>query len=369
MSTHYIDSFADELGPQKIVHIYEPVTNLRAIVVIDNTSLGPTMGGVRMAPDVSTLEVFRLARAMTLKNAVNNLPYGGGKAAILADPNSEDKELLVRAFARSIECLTDYIPGPDMGTDEHCMALIHDEINRAVGLPKNRGGLPLNELGMTGYGLAIAADVACEKIALDLKKAKVIIQGFGHVGKAVALFLIQRGSKIIGVSDINGALVNHGGIDIPALIDKMESGCTVSQSGLGIAILKENLLELSSDIFIPAARPDTVTELNQHMIKTRLVLEGANIPITHDAANVMHKRGVVIIPDIIANAGGVICAACEFQGFSEIDAYERVKFTITRNTGELLMRVADEGMPPHEMATFMAKDRIATAIASRPHHS
>jgi glutamate dehydrogenase (NAD(P)+)/glutamate dehydrogenase (NADP+) len=367
MSAHYMDSFADELGPQKIIHIYEPITNLRAIVVIDNTLLGPSMGGVRMAPDVSTLEVFRLARAMTLKNALNNLPNGGGKSAILADPDSEDKELLVRAFARSIKELTDYIPGPDMGTDEHCMAMIHDEINRAVGLPKSRGGLPLNELGMTGFGIAVAADEACKKIALDLKNARVIIQGFGHVGKAAALFLIQRGAKIIGVSDINGALVNHGGIDIPELIDKMESGSTVSQSGLGVSMLKERLMELNSDIFIPSARPDVVTELNQHLIKTRLILEGANIPITHEAARILHNRGIIIIPDIIANAGGVICAASEFQGLTEPEAYDRVKITITRNTEELLTRVADDGLPPHEMATYMAKDRIAMAIASRGH--
>ena len=146
MSAHYVDSFADDLGPEKIVHIYEPKSGLKAIVVIDNLSLGPAVGGCRMAPDVDTREVFRLARAMTLKNALSDLPNGGAKSAILSDPSVPNKETLVREFAQAIKHLPDYIPGPDMGTDETCMAYIHDEIGRAVGLPQVLGGLPLDEL-------------------------------------------------------------------------------------------------------------------------------------------------------------------------------------------------------------------------------
>ena len=157
---NYIDNFADELGPEKVIHIYEPKSQLRAIVVVDNLSLGPAVGGLRMAKDVSTQEVFRLARAMTLKNALAQLPHGGAKSAILEDPRSENKESLIREFAQAIKNITGYIPGPDMGTDEECMAFIHDEIGRAVGLPEVLGGIPLDALGMTGYGLSVAAKVA-----------------------------------------------------------------------------------------------------------------------------------------------------------------------------------------------------------------
>ncbi|MDH3256642.1 MAG: Glu/Leu/Phe/Val dehydrogenase, partial [Nitrospinota bacterium] len=162
MFTQYIDNFVDELGPEQIIHIYDPKTQLRAIVAIDNLSLGPAIGGTRMAPDVSTREVFRLARAMTLKNAVNGLKHGGAKSGIVADPQSPNKETLVRAFARAIRDIKSYIPGPDMGTDEQSMAWVHEEIGRAVGLPRMLGGLPLDELGMTGFGVAVAADVASD---------------------------------------------------------------------------------------------------------------------------------------------------------------------------------------------------------------
>ena len=144
--------FADEWGPAKIIHLYEPRLPLKAIVVIDNVALGPAVGGVRMAPDVTTEEVFRLARTMTWKNAAAGLPHGGAKAGIVADPAMplEQKERLIRAFAQAIADLTEYIPGPDMGTDETCMAFIYDETRRSTGRPKVTGGIPLDELGATG---------------------------------------------------------------------------------------------------------------------------------------------------------------------------------------------------------------------------
>ncbi|MFQ5672873.1 MAG: Glu/Leu/Phe/Val dehydrogenase [Nitrospinales bacterium] len=367
MSKHYVDNFADDLGPEKIIHIYEPKSAVKAIVVIDNLSLGTAIGGCRMAPDVTTREVFRLARAMTLKNAINGLPHGGAKSAILGDPNSPDKEMLIRAFAQSIKELTDYIPGPDMGTDEKCMAYIYDEIGRAIGLPKIFGGIPLDELGMTGFGLSVAADVACEAISLPLKNARVIIQGFGNVGKAAAKFLLEKGSIIIGVSMYNGAFYNPDGLDIPALVEFLQTKHNAAEYSGGKAIPRDRLLELESDIFIPAARPDVFTEENQGLLKTRLVLEGANIPITHEAAGKMYDRGIMIIPDVIANGGGVICAAAEYQGLSEAGAFEKVETTIMANTQELLNRIKEEKIYPHEVALRMGRERIYQAMQFRAH--
>lgn len=365
MSTHYMDNFADDFGPEKIVHINEPKLKLQSIVVIDNVTLGPAIGGCRMASDVTTREVFRLARAMTLKNALSNLPHGGAKSAILADPKTPNKETLVRHFARSIKQLTDYTPGPDMGTDENCMAYVYDEIGRAVGLPKSLGGIPLDELGMTGYGLAIAADSASEIVGLPLGNARVVVQGFGNVGKAAATFLEERGVKIIATCDSKGAIFNPNGIDIPALIECVKGGATVQSSQLGENISNEKMLGIESDIFIPAARPDVFTESNQHLLKTRLVLEGANIPITHEAARQLHERGVIIVPDVIANAGGVICAATEYQKMSEAQAFERIRETIGPNTEEVLMRIKEEKLAPHEMALKMAKERLTKAMTLR----
>ncbi|MFQ6031049.1 MAG: Glu/Leu/Phe/Val dehydrogenase dimerization domain-containing protein, partial [Dehalococcoidia bacterium] len=191
-----IECLGDELGPRKVLLVGEPQVGLEGLVVVDNLACGPSIGGVRMAPDVTIAEVARLARAMTLKNAMAGLSHGGGKAGILADPQMDSgrKEALLRAFARAIADLTEYIPGPDMGTDETCMAWIFDEIGRAAGLPRVLGGIPLDTVGATGFGLAICAEVAQEFTGIRLTESRVAVQGFGAVGQHVCRFLLERGA-------------------------------------------------------------------------------------------------------------------------------------------------------------------------------
>src|SRR6266545_4066474 len=200
--------FADALGPSKIIHLYDPAVGLKAVVAVDNVACGPSIGGIRMAPDVSTEEAFRLARAMTLKNAAAGLPHGGGKSVIFGDPKIPvvEKEKLVRAFAGAIRDITEYIPGPDMGTDERCMAWIKDEIGRAVGLPLEIGGIPLDEIGATGFGLSTCVNVASKFCDLDLRGARLVVQGFGSVGKHAARFLAAAGTVLVGAADSRGTL-------------------------------------------------------------------------------------------------------------------------------------------------------------------
>jgi glutamate dehydrogenase (NAD(P)+) len=211
--------FADELGPFKLIHIYRPSLGLKAVVAIDNIACGPAIGGVRMAPDVSAEEAF-LARAMTFKNAAAGLPHGGGKSVIFADPKMPlcDKERLIRAFATAIADLAEYIPGPDMGTDELAMGWIKDETGRAVGLPREIGGIPLDEIGATGFGLVSAIDVAAQHLGMLLERARVVIQGFGSVGKHAARFLAKKGAVLVAASDTRGTVVDEDGLDLPPLI-------------------------------------------------------------------------------------------------------------------------------------------------------
>ena len=185
-----LKAFSDTLGPSKVLFIREPHIGLEAIIIVDNTAAGPSIGGVRMSPNVSPEEVFRLARAMTLKNAAAGLPHGGGKSGIKADPfmGYEEKEKLMRSFARLIADFEDYIPGPDMGTNEQCMAWVKDEMGRAVGLPEVLGGIPLDEIGATAFGLSIAAEVAAPAVGLRLEGSNLAVQGFGAVGKHTAKF-------------------------------------------------------------------------------------------------------------------------------------------------------------------------------------
>jgi glutamate dehydrogenase (NAD(P)+)/glutamate dehydrogenase (NADP+) len=365
VSQTIFEEYADDLGPEKIIHIYEPVAQLRAIVVIDNIAAGPAIGGVRMAPDLTTTEIKRLARAMTLKNAAAGLPHGGGKAGILADPKTGDKECLIRMFARAIESLHDYIPAPDMCTDESCMAYIFDEIQRSVGLPRELGGIPLDEIGATGFGVAECAEIAKEYIDLDLNGARLVIEGFGNVGKNAARFLGEKGVRLVAASDTSGTVYNRDGIDVPALVRVKEEKGSVIYCEDAERLKTGDLLKISSDIFVPAARPDIVDERNVGTLDTKLIIQGANIPITIGAEKVLHKRGVLSIPDFIANAGGVITCAVEYRHGSEKEAFSEIKDKIRRNTKEILNKTYEEGIYPREAADMIAKERVLSAMRYR----
>jgi glutamate dehydrogenase/leucine dehydrogenase len=360
-----MESWCDDLGPGRILHLYDPHTSLRAIVVVDNVARGPAIGGIRMATDVTTHEVFRLARAMTLKNAAAGLPHGGGKSGIVADPRCEDKERLVRAFARAIGGTVDYIPGPDMGTDERCMAWIHDEIGRSVGLPRVIGGIPLDEIGATGFGLARCAEVAAPMCELELEGATMAIEGFGNVGRHAARYLAEQGAVLVAASDSRGAVHDPDGIDVELLAAvKRESG-TVGAYDSGRRIDHAELFTLAADILVPAARPDCIHGDNAEDIRAKLILQGANIPATPDAERALHERGVLCVPDFIANAGGVICASVEYHGGTENDALQQIAEKITRNTREVLERSRRRAIEPRQAALDLARDRVVEAMSYR----
>lgn len=357
----------DNLGPRKIIFLQEPKAGLEAIVVVDNIACGPAIGGVRMAPDITTDEVYRLARAMTLKNAAAGLPHGGAKSGIIADPacSRDQKEKLIRTFARMIRELTEYIPGPDMGTNEECMGWVKDEIGRSAGLPRALGGIPLDEIGATGYGVAVAAEAAASDAGISLKGSQLAVQGFGAVGKHASEFLAKRGAILVAVSDSKGAVQNQKGLDIDALINHKKEGSPVHTFPGGQAMDRDELVGVKCDIWIPAARPDVLTENNVEQLRARLVIHGANIPATEAAEQLMHKRGILNIPDFIANAGGVICAAVEFGGGSETQVMDTIGEKIRTNTLETLEISKKENLMPREAAVRMALNRIKKAMADQ----
>ena len=285
--------FADGLGPTKIVHVYEPSIQLRAILVVDNVARGPAIGGVRMAEDVSVEECFRLARAMTLKNAAAGLPHGGGKAVLFGDPRMDKapKEALIRGLAKALRTEEDYIFAPDMGTDEQCMAWVRDEIGRVVGLPRDLGGIPLDEIGATGWGLLTATQVALQFCGFELKGARVVIQGFGAVGRHAARFLTQAGALLVGVADSQGATFSAEGLDLADLIRLKDQGGSVADYREGERLDRDAVVGLPCDIWIPAARPDVVDETNVDRLQARLVVQGANIPFTPGAERVPARAG------------------------------------------------------------------------------
>jgi glutamate dehydrogenase/leucine dehydrogenase len=249
-----------------------------------------------------------------------------------------------------------------MGTDETCMAWLRDEIGRAVGLPRVVGGIPLDEIGATGYGLARCAGVAATFCDLELAGATVAIEGFGNVGRPAAKFLQELGVRLVAASDSRGAVHDPSGIDPDELATVKRSTGSVAGYTRGERIGHADLFAVPCDILIPAARPDCIHAGNAADIKARLILQGANIPATPDAEAALHERGVLNVPDFIANAGGVICASVEYHGGSESSALEQIAEKIERNTAEVLQHSRETAAQPRQAATDLARARVVEAM-------
>jgi glutamate dehydrogenase (NAD(P)+) len=323
-----------------------------------------------MAPDVSLAECFGLARAMTFKNAAAGLPHGGAKSVIFADPAMPiaKKEALIRAFARAIRDVVEYIPGPDMGTDERAMAWIKDEIGRVAGLPRELGGIPLDEIGSTGYGLAVAADVAQTFAGVELEGARIAVQGFGAVGKHAARFLAEKGARLVAASDSRGTVMNAKGLDVGKLVSLKSAGKPVTAYKGGDTAGPDAIVGVECDIWIPAARPDVLDATNVKSLRAKLVLQGANIPATAEAEDFMHKHGIVCVPDFIANAGGVITASVEYHGGTEAAARAAIAEKISTNTRAVLEEAKRSRTSPRQAAVALARARIERAMSYRRGH-
>ncbi len=365
--------FADKLGPAKILQMFEPSVDLKALLVVDNIAMGPAIGGIRMAPDVSVEECFRLARTMTLKNAISGLPHGGAKVVVFADPKmpKTDKERLIRALACALRHMHEYIMGPDMGTDEECMAWMKDENAQAAGLPFELGGIPLDEIGATAWGLRHAIDVAlpyCEFPGdFTLSKARVAIQGFGAVGKHTARFLAAQKALIVGASDSQGAVYDPVGLDVNELLKLKAEGKSVINYPWGEKFERDAIIDFDCDIWIPAARPDVVHEDNVHRLKAKLVVEGANIPLTYAAEKYLYKKGVLVVPDFIANPGGVICSAMEYRGeiLVKSEVFKVIEEKVRLNTQLVLEAAKTNQSMPRDAAMEIAVARVERAMSSK----
>ena len=359
--------YADAFGPEKIIHIHEPSVGLKAVLAIDNVATGPAIGGVRMVADATAEEAFRLARAMTFKNAAAGLRHGGGKAVIIADPKmpATEKERHIRAFARAIADIADYIPGPDMGTDETCMAWIRDEIGRAVGLPAALGGIPLDEIGATGFGLAACVTVAERFSGVPVDGARIAVQGFGSVGRHVARFLCERGARLVAAADSGGTVIDPGGLDVAALDALKREGRSVVELGGAETGGRDAVIDVDCDVWIPAARPDVIDMGNVDRLRTKLVVQGANIPVTREAEDALHRRGILSVPDYIANAGGVICGAVEYAGGTRTTAFAIIEEKVSDNVARVLEAATEQRIAPRAAADALTEARLREAMSFR----
>ncbi len=383
MNDHFIGSGFmvefDEFGPEKILEVYDARTGMRGFTVIDNTARGPGKGGIRMTPTVSVDEVAKMARTMTWKCALADLPFGGGKSGIVADDRTlmkKKKMEIMRAFSRAIMpiCPLQYIAAPDMNTGEDEMAEFakaNGDMKSATGKPSTMCirpgvgcGIP-HEFGSTGYGVFHATKVAMEHLKMPVKGAKVAIEGFGNVGTFAMRYLTEAGAKVVAVSDSKGAAYHVGGMDYQKLMDvKGKQGSVTKYPGAKV-LDREALFELPVDVLIPAAVPNSINEKNFRKIKARIVSEAANIPMTTEIEEKLHELGILVVPDFVANAGGVISSYAEYVGKHPGQMLKLVEEKITKNTRIILDRAKASKQSPRAAAMEIAVKRVREAMAKR----
>ncbi|KAB2926480.1 MAG: Glu/Leu/Phe/Val dehydrogenase [Bacteroidetes bacterium] len=294
--------------------------------VVHNDILGPSKGGIRYAPDVNIDEVKALAAWMTWKCALLNVPFGGAKGGVKCDPTKltavELEKITRRYTANMMEVFGDDkdIPAPDMNTNEQTMAWIMDTYSMhqrktvsgvVTGKPLLIGG-SLGRREATGRGVMIVTLGAMEKLGMKAKETSVVVQGFGNVGSISAQLLREQGCKIVGISDITGGYYNKRGIDIQKALDYVKQNKTLNGFTGGDAVSQTELLEMECDVLVPAAKEDQITHKNAGKIKAKIIAEGANGPTTAKADPILNERGIIVVPDILANAGGVTVSYFEW---------------------------------------------------------
>jgi glutamate dehydrogenase/leucine dehydrogenase len=356
----------DKFGPEKIIQVYDPKTGMKGITVIHNTNLGPGKGGIRMTPSVDVEEVYRLAETMTWKNALADIPFGGAKSGIIANDkeiNQKEKDSIVAAFSKTIKNIApaEYIAGPDMNMAEHEMEVFanaNGDKKSCTGKPAKMGGLP-HELGSTGFGTYQSILVAVEHLGLNIEDMKVSIEGFGNVGTFVMKFLTEKGAKVVAVSDSKGTIYNKEGLDYDKLMKVKEKKGTVVKYGNGE--VKKDILSIDVDILVPAAIPDFIDDKNKSKIKAKIIACGSNLPMSEKIEEEFYKKNILVIPDFVANAGGVISSYVESIGGTSEKMFEMVEEKITSNTKKMLKKSDKKKIKPRDAAMEIAKERVEVA--------
>ena len=342
-----------------------------------NNAVGPFKGGLRFHPAVTKDEVKALSTWMTFKCSVAGIPYGGGKGGMAIDPKKYSKaelERISRGFAEAISPLIGEkvdIPAPDVNTNGQIMSWMVDSYEKIVGhsakgvftgKPLEFGG-SLARTEATGYGVHLVAKKALDKLNIDVKGATYAVQGFGNVGYYTAYYAYKDGAKIVAFSNTDVAIYNENGIDMEAVIkDYEENGRIIENKGYGKDFTNEELLELEVDVLAPCALENQITSENADRIKAKVITEGANGPTTPEADEILYKKGIVVIPDILANAGGVVVSYFEWvqnlQGYYwSFDEVQKKEDTVLSNAFEDVWSIADEFKVDLRNAAYMSSIR------------
>lgn len=351
-----------------------------------NATLGPYKGGIRFHQNVDLPEVVGLAALMTFKNSVLGLPLGGAKGGVCVDPNvlsRTEKQNLTRRYASEISAFvgpTKDIPAPDVGTDPQTMAWFMDTYSQeqggyaqpgvVTGKPVEIGG-SLGRNHATGLGVVYVAEKAFEKMGMSMSGSTIAIQGFGNVGSFAALFSYQRGAKIVAISDVSGAIFNGDGLNIPEIMDYIKTNKVLKGYPRATSLTNEELLMLKVDALFPCALEGQIDVHNADNVKAKIIVEGANGPVSANATKMLHKRGVFIAPDVIANGGGVIVSYFEWVQdtmslfWDEEEVNNRLK-TIIHRAFDVGYKFADEkNIDMRSAAMAVSVQRLEKAMLLR----
>jgi glutamate dehydrogenase (NAD(P)+) len=365
----------DALGPEKILHVYEAKTGLKGVVVVDTSFQIGAAGGTRMLPDITTEEIFNLARAMTYKFAMLDFPIGGAKAGIWAAPDLQGprRRDLMLAFGAAIKPLlaSGVTLAADMGTDNDDVAAFFEGAgvpSRFTGLSTQKiEGVPLED-HCTGYGVVVAAVSACSMAGINLEGASVAIEGFGKVGGGVARYIHESGGKVVALSTINGTVYNKDGLDVPALLQARQTAGDQAVQDYTKAEHRKagDLYGLPVDILIPGARPYVITKKNVGAVKAKIISSIANIPITDEAEDLLFKNGILSVPDFISNAGGVVLGVVDALGGTADDVFRILRDFLGRLTSQVLTEAKQQNMAPRKLAVKQATEKVLEARQQPP---
>lgn len=346
---------------------------------------GPAKGGIRYSPDVSLDEVRALASWMTWKCAVVNIPFGGAKGGVICDPKKMSQGELERMTRRYTAELIEFIgpekdvPAPDMNTNEQTMAWIMDTYSMhmrqtctavVTGKPVNIGG-SRGRREATGRGISVVCDQAMKHLGMSIEGCRVIIQGFGNVGSNAAKLMAEKGYTIIGIAEYDGGLYNANGIDIPSLVRHRRDAGTINGFESADAADPQELLTKSCDILIPAATENVITSRNADRIRCRILCEGANGPTTTVADEILSDKRVFVIPDILANAGGVTASYFEWvqdrMGYfwTEAEVNQRLDQIMTDSFADVVSYAESHSVNNRIAAYMLAIDRVAYTTKQR----
>ncbi|MBN2022299.1 MAG: Glu/Leu/Phe/Val dehydrogenase [Pirellulales bacterium] len=365
------------------------VPSVKAFLVRHNDALGPAKGGIRMTPDVTLDEVNGLAMEMTWKTSVIGVPFGGGKSGIQCNPtelSEEEKEILIRSFTRGARRHIGpeiYVPAPDMGTNELDMAHIRDCISYSeatsitngcfvTGKPVILGGIA-GRREATGKGVVYTVLAMCERLGLDPARLRVAVQGFGNVGSVAATELVRRGATLVGVADLFGGVTHPDGLNVETLAEHVRQTGTVKGFPAGGVrpIEPADVLELDCDVLIPAAAGSQLTAANVERVRARIVAEGANAPTTPEADDVLNRRGVHVIPDILCNAGGVFVSFLEYtqetqrEQMTQAEVESRLAERMTQRFDDVYSLAQKQNISMRDAAMNLAVSRVVEAVFTR----